>query len=252
MGRIGLVPGLLSGALLLLFSTPGLSQNSNRSAAVAGRAQSISVHELSMPESARNLVHSGRQKLSRDKNPQAALKEFQSATKRAPGYYEAFYFIGVAYLCLQNPVEAEKNFRQAAELSQYKFPDAVVGLGTVLLDRGDISSGEKMLQKGLELNPHSWQADYELGRLEVSRGHLAAALEFAEKARVEAPSKPAVFHLLAVIHEREEDYSALLEDLDRYIQLDPDSPTGAWAKQRRTQAQLQLASSQAELAGTRK
>jgi tetratricopeptide (TPR) repeat protein len=253
MGRIDFFRGLLSGAFLLLLSTPGFSQNSSKTIVVSGRpAQSISVHELSMPFAARSLVSSGERKLSHDKNPQAAIKEFQSATKKAPGYYEAFYLTGVAYLCLQNQSAAEKSFHQAAELSQYKYSDAVIALGTMMLDRGEISGGEKLLQKALELEPRAWRAHYELARLEVSRGHLPAALDFAQKARIEAPQKPAVFQLLAVIHQREADYSALLDDLDGYIQLDPDSSTGVWARQLRVQTQQQIANSRADVVDARK
>src|ERR1700683_3392243 len=51
---------------------------------------SISTHELGMPEKARNLMDSGKKKLT-DKNAQGALEDFQAAVAAAPGYYEAYY-----------------------------------------------------------------------------------------------------------------------------------------------------------------
>jgi hypothetical protein len=67
-----------------------------------------------------------------------------------------------------------------------------------------------------------------------------------------APQKSAIYHLLAVIHQRRQDYSAMLNDLEAYIQLDPDSPTGVWAKQLAAQAEQQLADSQAAAANLQK
>jgi tetratricopeptide (TPR) repeat protein len=253
MGRIDFFPGLLLVCFLLLASTPGFSQESNKPVVVTvNSGPMISAHELSMPEAARNLVRVGERKLSHDRNPEGAIKDFQSAIQKAPDYYEAYYLVGVAYLCVQKREEAENNLRRAVELSQQRYADAVIALGTVVLDRGEFSGGEKLLRHGLELNPNSWQVHYELSRFEVSKGNLPAAEEMAQQARLLAPQKPAIYRLLAVIHQRRQDYSAMLNDLEAYIQLDPDSPTGMWAKQLAAQAEQQLADSQAAAANLQK
>jgi tetratricopeptide (TPR) repeat protein len=253
MGRIDFFPGGVLVSLLLLVSTPGFYQQSGTAVVVGvSSGHAISAHELSMPEAARNLVSTGERKLSHDRNPEGAIKDFQSAIKKAPGYYEAYYLVGVAYLCVQKREEAEKNLRQAVELSQQRYADAVIALGTVVLDRGEFSGGEKLLRHGLELNPNSWQVHYELSRFEVLKGNLSAAQEMAQKARLLAPQKPAVYHLLAVIHQRQKDYSAMLDDLEAHIQLDPDGPTGVWAKQLAAQTEQQLANSQAAAADVQK
>ena len=44
----------------------------------------ISVHELSMPAAARELVASGKRKFYLEKNPQSGLKDFQAAVAKAP------------------------------------------------------------------------------------------------------------------------------------------------------------------------
>src|ERR1700739_4998611 len=81
----------------------------------------ISAHELSMPEVARQLVTSGRKKLYKEKNAQGALNDFQAATVKAPNYYEAHYQTGLAYLMLQKEGDAEKEFRKSVELSDKRF-----------------------------------------------------------------------------------------------------------------------------------
>ena len=83
----------------------------------------------------------------------------------------------------------------------------------------------------LELNPNSWFGQYELGKLELYRMHLDAALDAARTAVTLAPDQPKVYHLLSLIHLRQKNYQAAVADLDAYIKLDPNSPDGQTAKQ---------------------
>jgi tetratricopeptide (TPR) repeat protein len=205
--------------------------------------QTISTRELSIPQSARDLLASGKTKLYSDKNPQAALHDFQSATGQFPGYFEAHYQTGMAYLALQNPAAAENQFRKSVELSQRKYPDADIALGTLLIHRNETPEGESLLRQGLALNPRSWPGQFELGELELSRGHVELALSAAQSAAELAPQQAVVYRLLAVIQLRQKNYSAMVSALDSYIQLDPDSPAGKRAKELRAQAQKELQNS---------
>lgn len=202
--------------------------------------QTISAHELSIPDSARKFLASGKQKLYVTKNPTEALHDFQSATKKAPTFYEAFYQSGMAYLALQQTEDAEKQFRKAVELSDKKYADADIALATLLLNRNEQTEGEPLLRTGLASNPQSWPGQVELGKLELSRGHLEAALAAAQTAAQLAPQQPVVYRLLAVIHVQDKNYSELISALDSYIVLDPNSPAGVRAKELRAQAQKEL------------
>jgi tetratricopeptide (TPR) repeat protein len=206
----------------------------------ASRGQTISAHELSMPEFSRDLLASGKKKLYTEKNAEAALKDFQSSLQKSPQFYEAYYQAGMAYLALKNSAEAEKQFRKSVDLSQKQYADANIALGTILLGRGDTGEGETLLREGLALNPRSWQGQYALGKMELTRGHEDVAVAAAQQAAALAPNQPVVYRLLAVIHLRQENYAALLADLDAYLQLDPDSPAGLRAKELRAQAEKQL------------
>ena len=201
---------------------------------------SISVHELSVPEKARELLASGKRKLYDEKNPTGALKDFQAAIRKCPGYYEAYYQAGVAFLGLQNEGEAEKQFRKSVEISRGKYGDADIGIATLLLQRHEDVEGEKLLQQGLASNPQSWKGYVELGKLELSRGRVQPAVAAGEKAKSLAPQQPMVYRLLAVAHLQDKNYNALMVDLDNYIRLDPDSPAGVRAKELRAQVEKQL------------
>src|ERR1700757_1686052 len=149
----------------------------------ATTSSTVSVHELSMPKKARELMHSGKQKIYFGKNLVAGLADFQTAVSLAPDYYEAYYQIGMTYLQLNNGDDAENNFRKSIELSKDTYGEPVIGMGTILLDKADNAGGEKMIRRGLDLSPNFWLGYYELGRACLAESHLPDAKKAAEQAR---------------------------------------------------------------------
>ncbi len=211
----------------------------------AQKTGSISTHELSMPTKARDLLESGKKKLYEDKNAAAGLLDFQQAISLAPGYYEAHYQLAMAYLSLGNTGEAEKAFQKSIEVSGDKYGEAQVGLGTIMLNRGAFSEGEKTIRRGIQLNPNFWLGYYELGRALLNEKRIPEAQDSAEHARLLAPNVAMVYRLLSNIHLQQKDYPALLQDIDQYLKLDPDSPAGVRAKELREQVQQKMAAEHA-------
>jgi len=204
-------------------------------------ASTVSSHELSMPEKAREAMESGKKKLYLDKNAQGALEDFQQAVAVAPDYYEAYFQLGKAYLTLGKRDDAEQSFRKCVDVSGDTYGEADVSLGSMLLDKGDLAGGEKAIRRGIELTPKSWLGFYELGRAQVNEKQFAEALKSAEEAKSLSPNSALVYRLLFNVHREQKDYPAMLEDLDAYVRLDPDSAAGARAKQLRDQVQQKLA-----------
>jgi len=212
-------------------------------------ASSVSTHEMSMPQKARDLVKSGEKKIYQDQNPQGGLQDLQQAIAIAPGYYEAYYQTAMAYVSLGNSAEAEKAFRQAIDISADKYGEAAVGLGALLVNKGNSADGEKDIRHGIELNPNFWLGYYELGRVLLNQKNFADAGKAAEQARSLAPASPIVYRLLSNVHLNEKNYPALLQDLDAYIKLDPDSPAGIRAKELRTQVAQKVGDAKPPAAG---
>jgi Tfp pilus assembly protein PilF len=208
----------------------------------------VSAHELSMPQRARDLVESGKKRLYRDKDAMGGLVDFQQAVSRAPGYYEAYYQLGMAYLTLGSRENAENSFRKSIEVSDDKCGEADIGLGTMMLDDGDFAEGEKIIRRGIELSPDLWVGHYELGRALLSQNRTQDAEKSALQARSLFPNAPIIYRLLCIVHLREENYSAVLGDLDNYIKLDPVSSAGVRAKQIREQVQKKLAAASPQVA----
>ena len=82
--------------------------------------------------------------------------------------------------------------------------------------------------------------------------HEFDRLQEAEKSVGESirwkSDSPEAYLLLADIHNREKNYSAVLKDLGEYLKLDPDSPTSVKATALRDKAQRELVESQASTA----
>jgi tetratricopeptide (TPR) repeat protein len=198
-----------------------------------GGGEGVSVHMLSMPANARAAFDAGKQKLYRDKNPEGSLEDFQKAVSISPGFYEAYEQMGLAYLELGKPDDAEKSASKSVELSKDKYPAADFDLGAMLMNRRQFADGEKIVRHGLELDPNAWIGHYELGRALFYEKRIPDALKSAEEARTLQPNAAIVYRLLALVHMSEHDDSAVLQDLDAYIKLDPDSALGLRAKQLR-------------------
>jgi tetratricopeptide (TPR) repeat protein len=217
----------------------------------SGVPNTVSVHELSMPSKARDWMKSGKKKLYIDKNAQGGLEDFQQAVSAAPGYYEAHYQIGIAYLALRKSDDAEKSFRTSVEMSEDKYGEAEIALGTLMLNRGDFVEGEKTIRQGVERSPDNWQGQYELGRALLEERQLTEAYKSATLARSLAPNAAIVYLLLSNIHWRARNFPALLDDLDVYLKLDPESATGARAKEFRDKVRAIIADSKSSNANAK-
>ncbi len=198
-----------------------------------GGANSVSVHILSMPANARSAFESGKQKLHQANDAQGSLEDFQKAVAISPGFYEAYEQMGLAYLELGKDEDAEKSAQKSIELSNDKFAAADFDLGAMLMNRSRFAEGEKIVRRGLDLDPDAWIGHYELGRALFYEKRVPDALKSAEQARALQPNAAIVYRLLALVHMSQHDEPALLKDLDTYIKLDPDSALGVRAKQLR-------------------
>jgi tetratricopeptide (TPR) repeat protein len=199
----------------------------------AALGAAVSAHEMAMPQEARDRVAAAKRKMWSDKNLEAGIADLRQVVSATPDYYEAYCELGLAYLMMGKTTDAEANFRKSLEISGGIYGDADVGLGSTLINKGDVAGGEEALRRGVEANSNSWLGRYKLSKVELSQNHIADAEKLAEQARSLAPNFPSVYRLLSSIHLRQKNYTALLRDIDAYVQLDPDSPAGVRAKQLR-------------------
>jgi tetratricopeptide (TPR) repeat protein len=207
----------------------------------------VSVRELSIPPNALQAFQKGAELLTK-KDAAGSLPHFQHAVAEFAGFYEAYYRMGVADLKLWRLTDAEQAYRKSIELSGGQYAQPLLALGILLSYQGKYAEAEGVTRKGLDLDPTSWAAHYALGcalfglnRLEEAKKSIREALHWkTDSAEAQL--------LLAEIHNREKDYGAVLNDLDEYLKLDPNSPTSLKARDFRERAQQALVESQTSTA----
>ena len=199
----------------------------------------VSVRELGLSPKAHNAFRMGVERLVK-KDPAGSLVHFQRAVAELPSYYEAYHQMGLAYMHLGQTAQAEQAFQKAIDLSQSRH-EALFSLASLLSNNQRFSEAEPLARRGLELDGNSWYGQFELARALMGLNRVEAAQKLAEEARKRNPDYPQLHLLLANIHIRKHDYPALLEDLDSYLKLAPDSSTSDQARQRREEAQRALA-----------
>ena len=136
--------------------------------------------------------------------------------------------------------EAEKHFQKSLELSHGKYGEAEIALGSLLIDKHETDSGEKHIRRGLQTAPNFWMAYYYLGKLAFERNDLQEAETCAEQARALGPSNAMAYQLLQVIHRKQKNYPAVLQDIDSYLALDATSAAAVRAKRLRQQVEAEI------------
>lgn len=217
------------------FPSAGSAQSKSKSPYV------VSIHELSVPEKALEAYNKGI-KLLAAQDQARSVREFQSAIKKFPAYYEAYDKMGIVEVELKRDEEAEQAFRKAIELSGGRYAEPHFGLGVILCDdEKKFAEAETVIRDGLNIDPTDAAGHFALAWLLYSTNRLPEAEASARDAVFYAPNSPVTYALLVKIHLRQKNRSALVQDVDAYLKLDPHGPFSAKAAAARADAQRILA-----------
>ncbi len=228
---------LAAAALLLFLAAPSQAQvaphvaASSSGAASGGNAPNyvVSIRDLSIPQRARDAFADGSRLLAKTDFAASAGK-FQRAIARYAGYYEAYFFLGIAEMNLGRATDAEKDFEKSLALSGGNYAQPEFGLGQLLCDRGQFTEARAAIQHGLEIDGASWFGNYSYARALFGLGDLENAEKHALQALAAKADFAEAYLLLADVHSRENSSVKVLDDLDRYIALDRDAQTRANAQ----------------------
>ena len=204
----------------------------------------ISARELRIPGKARKPFNKGTQLLA-EKNSAASIPEFQRAIKALPDFYEAYYKIGIAELNLQNRREAQGAFEKSIEVSHGRYPPADFGLGVALCLQQQFADAEGAIRRGLDLDSTDAEGYFTLAWVQFNAAFVRDAEKNARQAVLLNANFASAYLLLAQIHLRQGDTSALVSDLDAYLHLDPNGPHNIEAMAVRAQARQLLAKQRA-------
>jgi tetratricopeptide (TPR) repeat protein len=234
---MGLRSVLLCFLTLSIFPSAAAGQSKDESRSMIDYSGGVvSVHQLSIPDKAREAYNKGVRQLNA-KDCTNSVPNFQRAIRFFPAFYEAYNLLGVAELAMQRWDDAEAAFRKSIELSSGTFAAPRFGLGLILCHRNQCGDAEAMIRDGLDLNPADASGDFCLAWVLYTLGRLSEAERSAREATLYKPDFPEPYLLLAQIHLLQRNSSAEIEDLDRYLKLDPSSPRSAKAKTARADVQ---------------
>ena len=208
------------------------------------KSDSISVHELKLSSEEQSAFRKGMEMLYKKHDPMESIPLFQKVVNASPNFFEGHFHLGVAYDMLRKTVEAEAAFRKAIAASNEKYPKAFIALASLLTTQGRAAEAEPLVRQGLTLDSSSWQGHFELGRVLAALNKLEEAEKCLQETVQMQKSYPPAYLVLASVHIRMKNQSAVLRDLAEYLRLEPIGPQSEQARRMLDNIQRAMQNSQ--------
>jgi tetratricopeptide (TPR) repeat protein len=205
----------------------------------AGGPAVVSVQELSIPRKAQDAMQKAMQLLYEKNDLPGSVTQFQRAIQAYPKYYEAYAQMGVAYMKMGDNASSEQAMRKSIEINDH-YTDGFVFLAMLFSNNRRFADSEPMARKAVSLDANSFQANLELGRSLYGLDRAEDAEESAGTAAKIEPDNPQVHLVLANIHIKLKKYPAVMNDLNRYLELEPNGPEAGQARETRDKIQKAL------------
>lgn len=209
-----------------------------------GNGITVSARELAIPRRAREAMTQGLS-LANDKSDyKGSIAQFQRALKEYPDYYEAYMQMGISYMKTGDNDKSEEMLRKSIDMSQHKYPEALSALAFLYSNQKRFADAEPLAREAVKLNSSSADDHLELALALYGLEHFEEAETSALESERMQPANPRIHLLLANIHVKLLNYTALIHDLDAFLQLSPNGPQADQARQMRAQVVAVLADTQ--------
>ena len=189
----------------------------------------VSVHEMSIPNKAREAYNKAVQQFNANDWGKSILNA-QRAIGLAPAFYEAYNLLGLAEACLDSWDLAEAAYRRSIELSSDTFASPHFGLGLALSQRKQFVEAEATILEGLRLDPVDAKGYFSLAAAQYLAGRFPEAERSAREAIRYKSNYAAPYVLLAEIDQLQGNPAAEIEDLKNYLKLQPAGPLNTEAR----------------------
>jgi tetratricopeptide (TPR) repeat protein len=204
----------------------------SKSGAIRQSRYTVSVRELKIPGKARDEFQKGLERLGKN-DPAGSLSHFTKATQAFPGYFEAYYNIGVANAALGRFDEAMRAFQTSIDLSDGRYALAQFGYGYVLCQEGKAAEAEKIVRKGLEVEDVAPEGYVILSQALVQLNRPDEAEKSAREALLRNPGFAGTYLALADVAASKGDFREQIQDLNLYLKLQPSGPGSEQARHHR-------------------
>jgi tetratricopeptide (TPR) repeat protein len=166
-----------------------------------------------------------------------ALATFEEFSAKYPEIYAVRLNIGSAFLEKGDLDRAEAEFRAVLDKNGPSLEDlrkqketslkALSGLGEVALKRGDFETARGFFQRALEISPEDPSAAYNVGEIFFSNQKIDDAIAYFELAIKIKKDWPKAYHRLGLVYLNKGDLAKALENLKKFLELDPENPEAA-------------------------
>jgi tetratricopeptide (TPR) repeat protein len=169
-----------------------------------------------------------------------ALKIFEDFLAKYPQIHQVHLNIGTCYLKKDELDKAEAEFKLVLEKTIEVYGDykkdtaaslrALAGLGEIYLKRNDLETARKYFTQALEISPEDEVAAYNVAEILFSHQNIDEAIRFYELAIKIKPSWSKPYHKLGLAYLNKGDFEKALENLRKFLEIDPNSPEAPTVK----------------------
>ena len=169
-----------------------------------------------------------------------ALEAFKEFAAKFPDIYAVHLNIGSAYMEKGDLDRAEAEFKAVLDKNGPALEDlrqqketslkALSGLGEAALKRGDFEAAQGFFRRALEISPEDPAAAYNVGEIFFSNQKSDEAIAFFELAIKIKSDWPKAYHRLGLVYLNKGNFPKALENLKKFLELDPQNPEAASAK----------------------
>jgi Tfp pilus assembly protein PilF len=204
-----------------------------RKAAALDEAKLVDISQFMerYPKKAVNLFKKGTESTKKGKKVEA-IKQYEEAVSIAPNFYDAYLNLGMLYREAGRTADAETAFLRARHLNQSN-PDPLLNLGSLYLEEGRPEHAIEVSEEAVEVNSRSAPAFFNLGLALYKASRLDRAEAALKKALLLAPKMFQVRLVLANVYMKLRNYDRLMEQLDTYLEENPDGDQRAAAEELR-------------------
>jgi len=173
-------------------------------------------------------------------NYDEALAAYEEFALKHPEVYGVHLNIGTAFMKKGDLDRAEAEFRGVLDKSSQVPGDAakrkdislraLSGLGEIAMRRGDFTAAQDSFRRVLEISPEDSAAAYNIGEIFFSNQKIDDAITYFELAAKIKKDWPKPYRRLGLVYLNKGDFDKALENLRKFIELDPENPEAANVK----------------------
>ena len=152
-------------------------------------------------------------------NSKRGIRYFEKALVLDPSNSVLAFFVGEYFFRANKPALARAYLERAVCLSADHYL-AILMLGVICGDDGDLPSAKRYLSRALKIKKNSFTAHYGLGRILVSEGRLREAISHFKRALTLKPT-PEMYYVVGRAYLEDGRIEIAVRHLRRCIELDP-------------------------------